>query len=218
MTNSSLPIDSSSTPPSQKQSLPKMRQMAIAAMIARGLSVKYVAKKLKISESRIYHLLNNKNSLVNAEINRILNDLFAATDRRLMILYDKALQKLDDMLSSSDEEKQYRAMDRIIKMFFGRTAKNAIIQQYFCAHPQSQQLGFNVDELILQKRIERGLEKPPDYKDSSNSTPNAPAPNVSTAIASAQNDSSPNNSLADPSSSEVREFIERMNSMNGNSL
>jgi transcriptional regulator with XRE-family HTH domain len=185
-------------------------------MIARGFRVKYVAKKLNITESRIYHLLNDKNSPVNAEINRILNDLFATTDRRLMILYDKALQKLDDMLSSSDEEKQYRAMDRIIKMFFGRTAKNAIIQQYFCAHPLSQQLGSDIDALIMQKRRDRGLE-PPVNKDSSDSPPEASPPNASPPEASppeasppnapAPNAPAPNNSLDDPSSPEYKAFI-----------
>lgn len=90
-------------------------------MISRGFSVKYVAKKLKISESRIYHLLSDKGSLVNAEINRILKERFADNDRRLINLFAKTLQKLDDMLSSHDEEKQFRAMDRIIKIYFTRS-------------------------------------------------------------------------------------------------
>ena len=115
MTNSSLPTDSSCTPYAQMQGITEIRQKTIAALIARGFSVKYVAKKLKISESRIYHLFSDKNSLVNAQINRILNEAFAANDRRLINLYDKALQKLDAMLSSSDEDKQFRAIDRIIK-------------------------------------------------------------------------------------------------------
>ena len=54
---------------------------------------------------------------MNAEITRILSELFADNDRHLINLYSKALQKLDNMFSSSDEEKQYRAMDRIIKIF-----------------------------------------------------------------------------------------------------
>jgi transcriptional regulator with XRE-family HTH domain len=164
MTNSSLPNNSSSTSSAQIQGIAEIRQMTIAALIARGFSVKYVAKKLKISESRIYHLLSDKDSLVNAEINRILNELFAGNDRRLVNLCDKALQKLDAMLSSSDEEKQIRAIDRIIKMYFARAGKNGppIIQQNFGIQAQEERrdLGKRLDDIILQKRRERGL---PDF-------------------------------------------------------
>lgn len=139
MTNSSLPTDSSCTPNAHIQRIPEIRQKTIAALIARGFSVKYVAKKLKISEDRIYHLFSDKNSLVNAEINRFLNEAFAASDRRLINLYNKALQKLDAMLSSPDEETQCRAIDRIIRIYLTRSAKNAVtIQQYFGIQSQEE--------------------------------------------------------------------------------
>ena len=169
MSNSSLPNDPSITPPAQTQGVTEIRQRTIAALIARGFSVKDVAKKLKISESRIYHLLSDKDSLVNAEINRILNELFAASDRRLMNLYDKALQKLDAMLSSPDEEKQYRAIDRIIRIIFARSGKNGrpIIQQNFDiqAKEEQQDRGKTLDAIILAKRRERGLPDYPDLND-----------------------------------------------------
>jgi plasmid maintenance system antidote protein VapI len=158
MTNSSLPTNSSSTPNAQIQGITEIRQKTIAALIARGFSVKYVAKKLKISESRIYHLFSEKNSIVNDEIYRILNDAFAASDYRLINLYDKALQKLDAMLSSPDEEKQCRAIDRIIKMFFARSSKNGVtIQQYFGI--ESQEEKETMDQFILRRAKERALKK-----------------------------------------------------------
>jgi AcrR family transcriptional regulator len=165
MGNSSLPNDPSITPPAQTQGVTEIRQRTIAALIARGFSVKYVAKKLKISESRIYHLLSDKNSLVNAEINSILKDLFAGNDRRLVNLYDKVLEKLDAMLSSSDKEKQSRAIDRIIKIYLTRSAKNAVtIQQYFGIQTQEEKEGHRetMDEIILRMRKERGLPEIPD--------------------------------------------------------
>jgi AcrR family transcriptional regulator len=116
--NSDVPVE---IPNGKIRGKTEIRQITIAAMISRGFSVKYVAKKLKISESRIYHLLSDKGSLVNAEINRILKERFADNDRRLINLFAKTLQKLDDMLSSHDEEKQFRAMDRIIKIYFTRS-------------------------------------------------------------------------------------------------
>ena len=149
----------------------RVRQTKIAALIAQGDSVKDIAKKVNISESRIYHLLSDKDSFVNAQTNRILNEIFASNDRHLINTYRKALLKLDAMLSSSDEEKQYRAIDRIIKIYFTRTAKNANIQQYFGGQPQSQQLE-SMDDIILKMRNERGLsDEHPDHMDSSDSPP-----------------------------------------------
>jgi hypothetical protein len=228
--NSPVPLKVSN---SEINGITKARQAKIASLIAQGYSVKYVAKKVNMSESRIYHLLSEKNSFVNEEINHILNELFAVTDRQLINLYSKTLQKLDAMLSSSDKEKQYRAMDRIIKMYYARIGKNAIIQQYFCAHPQSQQLGINIgdiDKLIIKKRIERGLEKPPDYKDSSNSPPEnsalpasasptpvseTPVSNEPSADNSSQGTAAPGESSRDWSPpdlpAETREFVDRMN-------
>ena len=163
MTSSSPTNHSSGTPGRQVQGITEIRQKNIAALIARGFSVKYVAKKLKISEDRIYHLLSDRNSFVNAEINRILNEAFAASDRRLINLYDKALQKLDAMLSSSDKETQCRAIDRIIKIYLARSAKNAVtIQQYFGIQSQEEEDDNieSIDEVILRRRRERGLEPP----------------------------------------------------------
>ena len=172
MTNPPLTNDSSSTPSPQTQGITEIRQMTIASMLARGFSVKYVAKKLKMSESRIYHLLSDRDSLLNTEIKRILTELFAASDRRLINLYNNVLQKLDTMLSSSDEEKQYRAMDRIIKMFFARIPKNVMIQQYFGDQLQPQRefamddyilFSKKLEKIALEKRKERGLPLWPDY-------------------------------------------------------
>ena len=163
----------------------KARQAKIAALIARGDSVKDVAKKVNMSESRIYHLLSEKDSFIKAEISRILNELFASNDRYLINIFRKVLLKLDTMLSSSDEEKQYRAIDRIIKTYFTRTAKNAIIQQYFSGQPQPQQEE-TLDDIIRENRKERGLPIPNYDEDSYDSSqndssqddfsPNAPSP------------------------------------------
>jgi AcrR family transcriptional regulator len=155
-------------PPWEVQGVTEVRQRTIAAMIARGFSVKQVAKKLKMSESRIYHLLSDRDSTVNAEINRISNELFAASDRRLINLYDKALQKLENMLSSSDEEKQFRAIDRIIRIFFARSGRNAVtIKQYFGIESQEEKQGKRetLDEMIIRMRRARGLPDFPEEQD-----------------------------------------------------
>ena len=227
MTNSSLSNHSSSTTGGQVQGITEIRQKTIAALIARGFSVKYVAKKLKISEDRIYHLFSDKNSLVNAEINRFFNDAFAASDRRLINLYDKALKKLDAMLSSSDEETQCRAIDRIIKIYLTRSTKNAVtIQQYFGIQSKEEK-GLTVDELVLKRSKERGLPMPTVQKrssdqiqkDSSDSSPDdssqgdSSLDNFSTedyTLDDSANASSPNDSFPDPSSPALQEFLEKI--------
>jgi len=95
-------------------------------------------------------------------MNRILKELFSAGDRRLINLYDKALQKLDSMLSNPGEEKQFRAVDRIIRIYFSRSAKNAVtIQQYFGIQAQNENDFIqSIDQLILKMRKERGLPEP----------------------------------------------------------
>lgn len=212
MTNSSLPAYSSSTPTAQIQGITEIRQKTIAALIARGFSVKYVSKKLKISESRIYHLFSEKNSIVTDEIYRILNDAFESSDYRLINLYDKALQKLDAMLSSPDEEKQCRAIDRIIKMFFARFSKNGVtIQQYFGIESQDKKKipPGGIDEYILQRKKDRRVpEHDDDEKDEEEKECSDSVSDTSTTDASATNDSSRDNSLLDTSTPEYKEFLE----------
>jgi len=139
----------------------KAKHTMIAALIARGFPVKDVAQEVNLTESQIYHLLSDKDSFVNAEIFRILSELFAENDRHLIDLYKKVLQQLDGMLSSSNEEKQFRAIDRIIKVYFARSAKNAVtIQQYFGIESQEKKETFY--EMIMRMRKERGLLLFPD--------------------------------------------------------
>jgi hypothetical protein len=168
-------------------------------MIAQGFPVKYVAKKLHMSESRIYHLLSDKESIVNAEINRILGEIFTGNDRHMVKLFNQTLEKLQTMLSSKNEEEQLRAMDRIIKIYMARSAKNGVtVKQYFGLEPPGQK-EITIDDVILfmgktnkdilRRRKERGLTDH-EHEDSSDSAPDTSGPD-----ASAPNNSSPDNSL-----------------------
>jgi len=147
-------------PPQKVKGKTKAKHTMIAALIARGFAVKDVAQEVRLSESQIYHLLSDKDSFVNAEILRILSELFTENDRHLIDLYKKALQILDNMLLSSDEAKQFRAIDRIIRIFLARSARNPVtIQQYFGI--ESQEERETIDQMILRMRKERGLPELP---------------------------------------------------------
>jgi hypothetical protein len=238
MANSSPPNSSSTPPEAQTHGTTEIRQKNIGRMIAQGFPVKYVAKKLNMSESRIYHLLSDKESIVNAEINQILGQLFTGNDRHMVKLFNQTLEKLQTMLSSKNEEEQLRAMDRIIKIYMARSSKNGVtVQQYFGLEPPGQKeftiddyikFGKKMNELIMQKRRERGLE-PPAPEDSSNSAPEnsaSPASPSPTPVSetAASNESSPDHSPPDTSTSnesppgyasditpEMKQFLDGMN-------
>jgi hypothetical protein len=126
------------------------------------------------------------------------------------------------MLSSSDEETQCRAIDRIIKIYLARSAKNAVtIQQYFGI--QSQEGGDDniesIDEVILRRRKERGLDRSPDDGDRPDSFPDDSSPDDSSPNDSfidnspqdaSPNDSSPDASFPDPSSPEYKAFVDKI--------
>ena len=163
MSNSGSSSGSSGSPNPPIKGKVDARYKMIADLICQGGSTKDVSEKMKMPKDRIYHLLADKNSPVNVEIRRILTERREANDRRQMDLYTKALQKLDEMLSSSDEEKQLQAIDRIIKIYFTRVDKNApVIQQNFGLSEEEKKKIFlqYADEMIIEKRRERGLEPP----------------------------------------------------------
>jgi hypothetical protein len=163
MSNSGSSNRSSGSPNPPIKGKVDARYKMIADLICQGDSIKDASEKMKMSKDRIYHLLADKNSPVNVEIIRILTERREANDRRIMDLYTKALQKLDEMLSSSDEEKQLRAIDRIIKIYSPRVDKNApVIQQNFGLSEEEKKKIFlqYADEMIIEKRRERGLEPP----------------------------------------------------------
>jgi hypothetical protein len=136
------------------------RHLKVATLVARGFPISFVAKEAGLSETRIYHLLADPDSFVNQEVHRILNDLFASNDRMLLNIYLKVLVKLDEDLSSDDPEVRGRAIDQVIKVYMTRTGKsgNPTIAQYINVSGQgTTDFPANIDELIIQKRKERGL-------------------------------------------------------------
>jgi hypothetical protein len=138
----------------------RARHHKVATLVARGLPISIVAKETGLSETRVYHLLSDPNSFVNQEVHRILNDLFASNDRTLLNLYLKVLVKLDEDLSSDDPDVRSKAIDQVIKVYLARTGKNGnpTIAQYINVSGQGKtDFPTNIDELIMEKRKERGL-------------------------------------------------------------
>ena len=173
MANSFLFNDTPNTPDAETHGITEIRQKTIGRMIAKGLPVKYVAKKLQMSESRVYHLLSDKESIVNAEINRILGQIFTATDRYLVKLFKETLENLDTMLSGKDKEKQFRAMDRVIKIYMARCTKNGVtVKQYFGLEAPGQQeygwddfIQFHHKMMAIMERARKGRGLPSEDRE-----------------------------------------------------
>ena len=72
----------------------------------------------------------------------------------------KVLAKLDEDLSSDDADVRGRAIDQVIRVYLTRRGKNGypMIAQYINVNGQgTTDFPTNIDELIIQKRKERGL-------------------------------------------------------------
>ena len=154
-----LPLSTSGTAGKPKGRI-QARHLRVATLVARGFPISFVAKETGLSESRVYHLLADPNSFVNQEVHRILNELFASNDRTLLNIYHKVRVKLDEDLSSNDPEVRGRAVDQVIKVYMTRTGKNGNpkIAQYINVSGQGNtDFIANIDEVIIQKRKERGL-------------------------------------------------------------
>ena len=136
----------------------KTKHKKVAFLLSMGYPVSIVAKETGLSESRIYHLLSDKDSFVNFEINRILNETLRTRDLLIGNLYFEALRHLDKMLESPDIKERDEAIDQIINLVLARRARNGhpIVTQYFGVQSQGQQGSpESIDELIIRKRRER---------------------------------------------------------------
>ncbi len=152
--------------PTKKGKL-SLRYKTIAEYAARGYSVDIISQVTGMTPSAIYRVLD-KNVLVWEEINRIMANMFAEGDRVLKNLYLKALYKLDERMNRPETEED--AIRKVMDVIGKRVAssgkegeKPPIIQQFFQTGGSSEGPiveGGTIDDLILKKRKERGLDLP----------------------------------------------------------
>jgi len=138
----------------------KTKHKKVAFLLAMGYPIPIVAKETGLSESRIYHLLSDKYSFVNSEINRILNENLRTHDLILGNLYFEALHHLDKMLESSNMKERDEAIDHIINLVIGKRTRSghSLISKYFGFQPHGKQGSLDsIDELVIRKSKERLL-------------------------------------------------------------
>jgi AcrR family transcriptional regulator len=136
-----------------------VKHRKLGALIARGAPLTLAAEEAGLSPSRAYHLLADKDSFVNAEVERISNEIFQAQDALLSNLYRTALEELEALLLSGNPRIVLRAVDLIIRIFLERTGniESPVIQQLFGCEPNGHQngIGPSMDDWILEMARER---------------------------------------------------------------
>jgi hypothetical protein len=145
--------------------------LRLANMAIRGYSTNQIADELGLDEHRVTKLLKD-NKQIWDYIQRHLEATFSEGDRILAYLYKKAMMSLDDELSSGSADVRQKAREQVFDMLkimgMGRTNdkegevhdnRSVIFNQFFGGNksPISGKIQ-SMDDLILMKRKERGLE------------------------------------------------------------
>ena len=158
------------TQPLRRKKL-SVRNMRIAELAARGWSPEEIAREVGRSRERIYEIL--KTDDVWEYIKDVIRDTFSEGDRILAYLYKKAMKGLDIDLSSSDPEVRQAARADIFKQWgygrdkvvsSGEKAHISLFQQIFMGREGAPTGSIieSIDDIILQKRKERGLPLEPE--------------------------------------------------------
>ena len=137
-----------------------IKYQRIAFLVSKGgLSTKQIAADVNISESRLYKILETRQDVWD-EINRLTVESFKGSERFVATLLEKALETLEDQLVSGTADERKFAIDRVLKFFQKGDEKKTLIAQFFSGAGQTPDVGKRLDEIIIQKRRERGL---PDF-------------------------------------------------------
>jgi len=157
-----LPIEIDKPEPPKRKLRPV--EIKIAEMAARGWTPEEIAKEVHRSRERVYLIL--KTEEVWDYMKGIIRDTFSEGDRILVLLYKKAMKGLDDDLQSSDPDVRKVARDQVLKTVLSKIGaltegeKTQVNLFQFMGggkEGSGQSLIQSMDDIILQKRKERGL-------------------------------------------------------------
>lgn len=142
----------------------KPKHRLIGDLASRGWTAQMISKELHIHYKTVMEVLKREEVIEYTNI--VVRSLFSDVDRLLINLFMKSLIILDQQLDSTDPGVKDKAVDRILGFFQAKgadTRSKPLINQFFSGMQQgNEDLGRRLDEIVLQKRRERGL---PDYPD-----------------------------------------------------
>ena len=136
----------------------------IAALAVRGWSPVEIGKEVGVRPERISIILERDD--VWESVIEEIRGLFSEGDRILASLYKKAMKGLDEDMSSTDPAVRRSAREQVLKLWgYGKNQPQdgeksiSLIQQFFGGGVEgAKPLIQSMDEIILQKRKERGLK------------------------------------------------------------
>lgn len=151
-------------PGKKRKGILSVKYRKIASLAVRGWSPVEIGRDVGVRPERISIILERDDvwEFVLEEI----RGLFSEGDRILASLYKKAMIGLDEDMSSTDPSVRRSAREQVLKLWgFGKNQpqdgeKNvSLIQQFFGGGVEgTKPLIQSMDEIILQKRKERGLK------------------------------------------------------------
>jgi hypothetical protein len=144
--------------PKKKRGSLSIRYRRIAEMAARGWSPEEIAKEVKLRQDTVYEIL--KTDEVWEYVKEVIKDIFSEGDRILAFLYKKSLKGLDDDLLSDNADVRKSAREQVLKFLVrdgGEKSHISFIQQVYNTKGGESSVIESIDDLILQKRKERGL-------------------------------------------------------------
>jgi hypothetical protein len=163
--------DSRLLPLEAKRGKMAVQYLKIAQMAVRGFSMEQIADEVKVPVARVSKLLRTNNQIWDF-ISRAIQETFSEGDRILAYLYKKSMMSLDDELSSPSPDIRQKARSQIFEMLKamqmtrgsaeeggGQDNRSIIFNQFFGSSKVASGSKIkSMDDLILQKRRERGLE------------------------------------------------------------
>ena len=145
----------------------KPKHRLIADLASRGWTAQMISKELHVHYKTVMEVLKREEVIEYTNI--VVRNLFLDADRLLINLFVKSLITLDQQLDSTDPGVKDKAVDRILNFFQSKgadTRGKPLINQFFSGMQQgNEDVGRRLDEIILQKRLERGLPPFPDPQD-----------------------------------------------------
>lgn len=149
----------------KRKGILSVRYRKIASLAVRGWSPTEIGKEMGIRPERVTVILERDDvwQFVIEEI----RGLFSEGDRMVASLYKKAMVTLDEDLSSPDANVRRAAREQILRLWgYGKNQPQdgerpnvSIVQQFLGgSEGGSKPLIQSMDEIILQKRKERGLK------------------------------------------------------------
>lgn len=152
-----LPAVIEATPLERRKGRIGYKYRRLAFLVSKGLDIKEMAKDLGLSESRVYRILQTKKEVLD-EADRLASESFKESEKFMGTLLKKALEGLEEQLTSGTADERKFAIDKVLKFFQARGAsdeKRSVVFNFGAGQQGGEQKSLN--QVIIEERQRRGL-------------------------------------------------------------